>query len=250
MRPVEKFQKSIAFLRTIYKLIGQDVLADAFHRGRIFYINFFLFFTEISFLSIDLLATDDLSEATRITQACMLIGLVQILIKYCFLKDLYALHAIVTFLKDIYQKNSQPSDEYYGICRRYAQFTELLFKVTAICYPGIVVFIMISGLVESFLTMQPAYCFYIPFIHEYSVVQLALLDAFIGIISVLNVVAMPAGDLFIYLIVANFTMIPLFIGKQMKKMPTELQQHQMNVTEIKCRWMHYILIHQKYVRWE
>lgn len=249
MQPLQKFQKSLNFLRAHYVFIGQDVLADKFRRGKVFYLICFLFVIEISFLFIDLLATDDLSEATRVTQMCMLIGGVQILTKYYFLTDLQAMRPVVTFFESIYRQNSQPTDEYYGICRRYARFIELLFRIAAVNYGGIIVFIMISGLIESYLKLEPAFYFYFPIFHEYTLWQVVSLDVFISIAGFYCIVVMPAGDLFFYLVVANFTMIPLIIALQMDELSARLEQRQAGVTEIKRRWMHYIRIHQKYVRY-
>lgn len=248
MQPLEKFQKSLKFLRSLFKYIGQDVFADHFRRGKVFYVIFFLMLPEILFHPIDLLWTNDLDESTRFIQASMFTGVSQILLKFYWLKDLHALRPVVAFLEDIYRKNSQPTDEYYEICRRYARFTDLMFRTTAASYMGIVAFVLISAFIESFSSMKPAYCFYFPIFHEYSLIQLVCLDTFIGMAGLFSVPVMPAGDLYIYLIVGNLTMIPSIIASQMNELSERLEKRQATATEIKRRWMHYIVIQQEYIR--
>lgn len=248
MRPLKQFQSTLHFLRAIYKWIGQDVFTDQFRHSHIFYVVFFLFFTPILFYTLDLLFTNDLDGSIRLTQACTLFGLIQILTKYYLLKNLQTLRPIVAVFEDIYRKNSQPTDEYFEVCCRYARFTEMMLKIAAANYAGLTAFITVSGLIESALTMKPAYCFYFPFIHEYSVGQLVMLNAFIGTTGLVTVLVIPAGDLFIYVVVANLTMIPLIISVQLDDLSTRLRQHQANVKDIRRRWMHYIVIHQEYVR--
>lgn len=249
MQPLQKFQKSLKLLRSLYKLIGQDVFTKEFRRGYIFYTICLLELCLILFLSIDLVGMDGLEESYRVIQACMLIGVIQILIKYYLLIDLHILRPIVISLEDIYRKNSQLTDEYYGICQRYARITELMFMITAGSYMGLVAFISIASALESSPKMQPVLYAYFPFVHEYSLLQLIVLDTFISLICSVNVFVMPAGDLSIYILAANLTMFPLIISMQMDELSTRLQLGRANVREIKRRWMHYILIHHEYVRW-
>lgn len=250
MEPLQKFQATMKSLRAVYKLIGQDVFANQFRRGKICYIISPLALILVLFYSLDLILTNDLSESIRLSQASMLIGGIQVPIKYFLMKDLQALRPVVAFFEDIYRKNSQPIDEYYGLCRRYARITELIFKIGVASYATIVGVAILAAAFESFLTMTPLFCFYFPLFHEYSIGQLLLLNGLIGATAFANVIIMPSGDMFIYLVATNLTMIPLIIEWQMEQLSSRLEQCQASVIEIKRRWLHYILIHQAYVRYE
>lgn len=234
--------------RLAYQLIGQDVFAAEFGRRKIYYAIIPLFLFMITILAFDLTCTNDLGKEIYIIQACILISLVHVIVKYYCLKDLHALRPIVAFFENIYRKNSLPTDVYYGICRRYAHFTELMFRSVAAMYIGIIVITALVALAESFSTMTPSFHVYFPFVREYSVVQLLVMDMLMGITGLATVIVMPASDLLFYLVVANFTMIPLIIVAQMNALSMRLQQRRANVGEIKRRWMHYIVIHQEYIR--
>lgn len=248
MQPLQKFRESMKFLHAYYKFIGQDSIADEFQRTNICYIIFGLMLTIIVFYALDLFGTNDLDESIRVTQACVQIGVLQVTIKFYLMKDLQALRPIVTFLEDIYRKNAWPNERYYGICCRYARFTQFMLTIGAACYAVTIAFTILSALIESFLTMEPSFYVYFPFVREYSMVQLVLLDTFIGIAGSSCIFVMPACDFFFYLVVANFTMIPLIIAAQMDELSTRLEHGQANSSEFKRRWMHYIRIHYKYNR--
>lgn len=245
---MQKFKTTFESLRSMCKFIGQDVFADEFRRGKMFYVIVLLFSSILLFCSLDLIYTNDLAESIRLAQACLLIGTIQILLKFLLLVDLQALRPMVAFFEDIYRKNSQPTDKYYGISCRYARITELMFKIGAASYVFLVVFINLSSLIDSFSTMRPLLSIYFPFVHKYTILQLIFLDAINGTAGFFCASVMPACDLFFYLIVANFTMIPLVIAAQMDELSTKLQQRQVNASEIKRYWMHFILVHQKYIR--
>lgn len=249
LHPLQEFQESWKFISAYYNFIGQNILAEKFYRSKNCYTIFLLVLILISFLAIDLMFTDDLGDAIRVIQACMLVGLVQLSIKFYWLKDLHVLRQTIAFLENIYRVNSQPTDSCYGICCRYARITELMIQLIAASNMGIVVFANLSALVESFLTMTPLHFVFYPFVHEYSLGQLIMLDAFTAIAALSSIVVIPAGDLFFYLVVANFTMIPLIVASQMDELSARLELCQANVMEIKRRLVQYIMIHQEYNRY-
>lgn len=250
MTPSEKFEISLRQLRTIFKIIGQDVLADRFRRGVSFYIILVLLLGLVTFLLVDLWATNDLQAEIRFIQMSISIGVLQVILKYLWLADLRPLRPTIDFLSNIHRQNSQPTDPYYIICDSYTRIAEQVLRGSAAAYVLLIIFVVIFGMYESYASHEPMLYVYFPFVREYTAWQFAALNIFNGVVTSLATIVVPTGDIFLFMVAAYLTMIPKIIRMQLKDFSDRLDGDvAMTDGEIKRRWMHYIGIHLKYKRY-
>lgn len=249
MRPSQTFESSLHQLRALHALIGQDIFAGKFRRSPNFYIIALLMFAMLLCNGIDLLCTDDLGGTTRIIQASIFIGAAQTLLKFYWFADLRPLGLIFTFVQDIHSENSQPGDKYYALCQHYTRLTAMMTRVIYATFAGLLVFIWTFSLIESCSTQKPILLVYFPFVHEYSVVQLMLLNMYITVVNWSCPLYLPVSDVLFAIVVANMTMIPSVIATQLSELSGALQQRLLRAADIKRHWVQYILVHQKYNRY-
>lgn len=248
MDPLQKYERTLRTMRKYFKFIGQDVFAANFRRGPSFYVIWAILLPMFSFPALDLAITSDLDKTSRIIQVCIVSGVAHVVIKYYLLKDLHSLRRIIDCLGDVFRKNSRPADKYYALCRRFARYNELILICGVASFCVLVVTILLFGLLEPLLHRKPVYCIYVPGVRNYTTSQFIALNAAIAVQSLTANSVIPAGDFFIYMILMNLTMLPLILSSQMDDMSARLERRQASVSEIKRRWMHYVVVHQEYNR--
>lgn len=247
MDSLGRFRNSMKILHKIYKIINQDIFsASGYRRGRVYYLFVTLLLIMISFNAINLLFTNDLPAMVRVSQGTVLFAAIQVLCKYLSLADLAMLRHIIDYFDAFYCQNSRTHDKYHDIGQRYSRITEVGLKFALTVFISLLCITLVLAMYDSFRTGAPMLFCYFPFIHEYTLVQLCSLNIFTIVTHLIAAIAEPAGDAFIYVIVVNLTMIPTVIKLQMDELSTRLEQGLTTVTEIKRRWIHYIVIHQNY----
>lgn len=244
---LENFQKSLNILRWLYRAIGQDIFnAAGYRRTRFFYVFFCIFAIVMSFYAINLLFTDDLPELIRVAQIALLGALFQVVGKYLSLAKLTMLRSTLEYFENIYRRNATESQAHYGICRRYTHIIDTGMRVAAIAFVATIIAIFFIAPYDSYRTSTPLFFFYFPFVREYTLIQVSALNTVIGIANLVAVPVEPAGDLLLFVVVANFTMIPVIIEDQLSEMTKRVNLKMADGKEIKRRWLQYISMHQDY----
>lgn len=137
------------------------------------------------------------------------------------LGDLRSMVKIVTNMDTVYRANRRPTDEYYGICCKFARITELTIKAFYSLFLSMVTFVLLSGVLQSIIQTERlplAHC-YLPKVDEYSNdILYALVTLYnVGMLIVLVVTITP-GDVFFFAIAVNVLMTPNIVQQQMDKL--------------------------------
>lgn len=247
MENLAQYHSNLYRLRRLYNIIGQDIFAaSGYRRHKIFYVFVVLLSLMIASYVLDLLFTSDLPRTSRVCQTAVLLGASEVLWKFVFLSDWTMLRTIIDYFEKFYRENSRPTDKYYAVARRFVRLTERGLKFAFFIYTGLLLINLLLAIYDSFRTGEPMLFLYVPFVREYTCIQLLLLNIYVAIVNLVVAVAEPAGDALIYVILVSLTTIPEVIASQMDELTQMLQQRSVSVVEIKQRWMHFIGLHHHF----
>lgn len=152
----------------------------------------------------------------------------------------------LSYFEDIYRKNATANDAYYHICQRYRRIIYNGMRYALIGFGGIIFVHLLLSCYDSYKTKMPMLFIYFPFVREYTLWQVMSLNLFVGTANLLTVFSEPAGNLMIFMVVTNLTMIPMIIESQLNELSQRVELKVANVMDIKGRLMHYIRMHQDF----
>lgn len=192
-------------------------------------------------------------KATRITKFWRKISTVlQITAKYVLFHDLQNLLPIVAFLSDLYEKNSEPTSQYYKICQRFGRITKLTIKVGFGFYIAGTTLTFIPSILEAIImgVYMPPMVIYCPRILDcFSTGITVSLFIFNLIMAAVVSITICPGDVMFFVMFANVPMITLIIRGHLEGLTVALEQKKVNVGVIKHRMAQYIRMQRRYNEW-
>lgn len=156
------------------------------------------------------------------------------------------------FFADIHEKNSQPTDEYYGICQRYVRLAKQALAIGFSAYMAAYIVLYACG---SFLMWQSngksqILHAYFPGIYADSILTIVLLTLFNSIVLVHGGLIILSPDLMFFFTFRNVSIIPAIVRHIIDELNVWLNVHRPSyaddMTFVKKRFLHYVGIHQKY----
>lgn len=156
------------------------------------------------------------------------------------------------FFADIYEKNTQPIDEYYTICQRFARLSRLCVWTGHWLYIGFYIILFVLGSFETWLTNGQAQILhaYIYGFYPTSFYTLAALTLYNVVAVMQSFLCVPPPDLLFFFTFSNVPMIPAIIRQLFAELNALLKSRRLapnkNVVFVKKRFLHFIAIHQKY----
>lgn len=271
MSPIDNYETSVRVLRRIFKLTGQDILAD----------NYTPFFSVSSDLTCSccfgILDVDNIWYVSLWRIGAIHSGFVyfwnfpgryrsltipdgdewiwiystfisQILFKYIWAENLRYLLPTVKFFADIHQNNSTSSSKYYSICHRYGQRNRIIVLFGFFGFTSLYVVFYALGLLQSYLAKGNTVHVYIPGVYEYSRVGFIALSVVNTLAFVWCALCMMPTDMFFYFVFANIPIVPDIVRNLMDDLNILLRRNPDDASHllIKHRLLHYIGIHHKF----
>lgn len=167
------------------------------------------------------------------------------------MRDLQQLLPIIRFFDDIYQKNSMPSDRYYNLCQKFAQYTRLCVIIGHSYFFVMGVIIGFSGTVDTFTTgiYQPSMYMYLPYVHEHTIWTNILMTIHNAGASTFCVVNIAFSDVLFYVIFTNFPLIPRVFAGQLEEFEQALLTEGTTIRDVRYRFLQCILMQNKFNEW-
>jgi hypothetical protein len=166
------------------------------------------------------------------------------------MQDLHHLYPTIEFIADIYEKNSQPTSQYYEICQQFARISKLVVKVSLSIYIVTLTVTALLGTCETLLTgnYKPTMVIYFPGIHEYSTQMMVVSLTVNHLMVVVSLLSIPPGDIFFFILFANMPMVPAVIKGHFDELTRKLEHtgKVVNVMEVKRRIVQYIGMQRRY----
>lgn len=154
------------------------------------------------------------------------------------------------FIVSIYVKNSKPTNQYYGICQKFARITKQTMIAGFALYYGAIALMTFPGTIETILTgvHRPSLAIYFPRIHKYSTEMTVLQFIFNQIIVVTAFITVPVAEVLIFVIFANMPMVPEIIKQHLEELTKLLERKpKMIFIETKHRIVQYIEMQRRYI---
>lgn len=156
---------------------------------------------------------------------------------------------IIEFITDIYEKNSDASSHYYGICQRFARISKLICTVGFGLYLATLLVTALPGTCKLLLTgdYEPTMLIHFPGVYEYTGGMLVASLIFNHFMVVICLLTIPPGDMFFFIVFANMPMVPAVVQGHLDQLTKILeQQRDRNRLEIKRRMVQYIQMQRRY----
>lgn len=100
--------------------------------------------------------------------------------------------------------------------------------------------------VPNVLEDRPLMILYFPGIHNDSTQLKILLAIFNVLMIMVSFVAIPAGDMLLFAVFGNITMLPQIIREQMEQLEEAMEKKKVSPTEITQKMIKFILMHKRY----
>lgn len=174
-------------------------------------------------------------------------------IRYTWLPKLMTLLPMVEFFADFYRNNSSPADRYYAICTRFAKISWRIVVTATAAIECIWGSFLLMALLECLRRgeMVPVLLSFIPGVYE----LLPIGNIFVHLFNYAELLSLmilePACDLLFFVLFGNIPMVPAILQQQMQELSTILlatmvPDADVDVAEIKRRFLHFVDIHRCY----
>lgn len=177
----------------------------------------------------------------------------QMFARYILMRDLRLMITIADFLTDIYSKNTNTLSKYYGICRKYADFSKKIVIGCSLVYLGAVSVYQMPSMIIYFTTgeVTPASGMYFPFhskVYEENSIEKMLLIVYNYVALVMAYLTLISYDSLIFLIFCNVPMASEIIRKELNELKVliDIENRDVAVKDVRFRLLQIITMHKRY----
>lgn len=255
MEPFEKYIWCISIVRKLYQFIFLDIFSQS--QSLRHSIGAYVLITVYIGLALSV-AIDSFNRtgsaifiSLTFFMAFFQLTLILVLTKLNVMRPMVD---IATFVGDVYRKNSEKTQQYYKVCTKYANFSELMVKAFMAMVLGMCVIVTIITAIEYFFkeNPEPPLQLFIPGVNEYEGAMLAILFVYNYIFMVGNFVIHNSTTLMIYVTFTNIIMLSEILIGSIKYLEHLLEvrskNQSKNTYEIEMVMIEVCLMHRKYLQ--
>lgn len=169
--------------------------------------------------------------------------------KYVFIQDLRPMALILTFVEQVYERNSEECDRHYAICCKYARYSRLIIKFMVIVYPALTILFASAVLADSWRggVLKPLFCLYLPSIDgdaDFMVDAPTMVCNVVIVITGLLVVC--PYDAMIQMAFCHMPMLATIFANEINRFQSDLRRRTLERSVIKSRLLKIIQMQEDY----